>query len=186
MVLTNSQYDEIMRAYSARQFRAKNELDRRTAEVLLAIPEYKPLLDQISNLSVNAAKASLKGDSNVFATLKNDIGAIQSRLSQLLVQAHFPADYLTTQYECPLCQDTGYIGNRKCSCFKQAEINMLYNQSNLKDKLSTENFNTFSLQYYSTQQTDSATGLTPQDNARKVLGICRDFVKTFPAGRNLL
>ena len=62
MVLNNSQYNEIMREYNAKQMNTIHELDARTAEVYMAVPQYKTLSDRISSLSVDAAKAALRGE----------------------------------------------------------------------------------------------------------------------------
>lgn len=185
MVLNNSQYDEIMREYEARQTRTRHELDRKTAEVFIAIPEYKTLCDKISQLSVDAAKASLRGE-NRLSELDSQISSIRKQMVNALVLAGFPENYLTPSYKCELCKDTGYIGNDKCSCFIQAAIDLLYRQSNIKQILENENFDNFSIDYYSSEYTDSATGLTARDNASRVFSRCRDFADNFPSGENIL
>ena len=186
MALTNSQYDAIMRDYDARQTLSRLVLQERTDKVYSAIPEYKELLDTIGELSVEAAKCSIMGDNEAMNKLQSDIEAIKERLSDLLASNGFPKDYLTATYTCSLCQDTGYINNEKCSCFRQATIDLLYKQSNLSDMLNDENFDTFSLNYYSNEVTDPVTGLTPYNNAKKVLAICKDYVNAFPSGDNIL
>ena len=65
MVLNNSQYNEIMREYNAKQMNTIHELDARTAEVYMAVPQYKTLSDRISSLSVDAAKAALRGENTL-------------------------------------------------------------------------------------------------------------------------
>lgn len=186
MALTNSQYDAIMREYGTKQTTARHRLNERTVEVYRTVPEYKTLLDRISVMSVDAAKVALSGDSEALNNLRIDISSIEKQLSQLLVSHGFPADYLEMQYTCPNCKDTGYINNEKCRCFVQASINLLYKQSNLEEILRLENFDTFSLKYYSNDRTDSITGLTPYVNAQKVLSICKEYVAKFPCGENIL
>ena len=146
MVLNNSQYNEIMREYNAKQMNTIHELDARTAEVYMAVPQYKTLSDRISSLSVDAAKAALRGE-NTLSGLNSRIAQIQSQMSGLLVQAGFPKDYLTPHYVCPKCKDTGYIGSEKCSCFIQASIDLLYRESNITRYSSNETFDNFSLEF---------------------------------------
>lgn len=185
MVLNNSQYNEIMREYNAKQMNTIHELDARTAEVYMAVPQYRTLSDRISSLSVDAAKAALRGE-NTLSGLNSRIAQIQSQMSGLLVQAGFPKDYLTPHYVCPKCKDTGYIGNEKCSCFIQASIDLLYRESNITRYSSNETFDNFSLDFYSTEFTDPSTGLNSRDNAESVLSKCKDFVQHFPSGDNIL
>ena len=56
MALSNSQYEEIMHEYNKRQLKSADELNRRTEEVIRVIPEYKVCLDEISSLSISAAR----------------------------------------------------------------------------------------------------------------------------------
>lgn len=121
-------------------------------------------------------------ESHSFAStkvLRRHIQELSARKSEILMSAGYPKDYLELQYRCPDCQDTGYIGTKKCHCFRQAIIDLLYSQSNLNDFLGQENFSKFSLDYYSDQKTDSVTGLTARQTARRALEECRSFVKNF-------
>lgn len=185
MVLNNSQYNEIMREYNAKQMNTVHELDTRTAEVYMAVPQYKILSDKISGLSVDAAKAALRGE-NSLPDLNKSIAQIQSEMAALLVKAGFPKDYLSPHYTCSKCKDTGYIGNEKCSCFIQASINLLYRESNITRFSSNETFDNFSLKYYSPELTDPSTGLSSRDNAESVLAKCKEFVQHFPSEDNIL
>ena len=57
-------------------------------------------------------------------------------------------------YFCPDCQDTGYIGKEKCHCFKQAVVDLIYSQSNVKDIIVSENFKNFRYSYYNNDTPD--------------------------------
>lgn len=186
MALTNSQYNAIMREYNNKQFLSRHILEDRTREVYAAVPEYKEYLTQISLLSIDAAKFSLSGNNDAINNLHNNIESLRTKMAQALIAGGFPHNYLDPVYSCDACKDTGYIDNEKCTCFKQATINLLYEQSNLTDILNSENFDTFSLKYYSDNSIDPITGLTPQDNAKKVLSICQEYVTNFPCGDNIL
>lgn len=63
----------------------------------------------------------------------------------MLVSAGYPADYLEPVYTCPDCKDTGYIEGdnglrKKCHCFHQQELDILYEQSHIRDMIASENF----------------------------------------------
>ena len=103
----------------------------------------------------------------------------QARRASLLQEAGFPADYLEPVYRCPDCRDTGYIGNEKCHCFRQAIIDLLYMQSNLRETLKSENFSAFSLDYYPDLVPDALTGLTARQTAEHALKTSLNFVRNF-------
>ena len=98
-----------------------------------------------------------------------------------LLQAHgWPADYLDLQADCPLCHDTGFIGNEKCTCFRQKELALLHAQSHLEDVFAEDTFAHFDLSYYSDMPDSS--GSSPRADALHALETAQDFVRTFGEG----
>ena len=73
---------------------------------------------------------------------------LREERAALFSMGGFPADYMEMDYTCPQCRDTGYVNGRKCRCFRQAEIRLLYGQSNLEEVLKRENFSAFTFDYY--------------------------------------
>ena len=186
MALNNSQYDTILRTYEQKQLHSRNALDKRQRNVYNEIPEIVEINRQISNLSVKQGRKLLEGDENALPELRNQIAALSSKKTELLVQAGYPADYLEPVYECQDCKDTGYIGNKKCHCFRKAVIDLLYTQSNLKNVLQRENFDSFSFRYYSDNHVDPVTGRSSLTIMKKAYETAQEFVDTFSTDfRNL-
>ncbi|MDY3248712.1 MAG: ATP-binding protein [Candidatus Choladocola sp.] len=182
MGLTNTQYNTIMRDYQRLQAQNRQELTRRTEEIYSRFPEFSEIDARIASASTSCARKLLTdGDASV-DELRRQIAELSGYRSRLLREAGYPEDYLTPVYRCPDCHDTGYIGTEKCHCFRQATIDLLYMQSNLREILKSENFSTFSLKYYSDKITDPVTNLTAAQTARRTLEECRRFVKEFDNG----
>lgn len=179
MALTNSQYDEIQRGYDDRQLHNKDILAARISELYQKIPELQQIEHSIAECSVNSARKFFDGDNDAIADLKQQITALRNRKADLLKSAGYPNDYLQPIYTCPDCKDTGYINGQHCHCFTQQAIDMIYTQSNIKDVLSSENFSTFSLDYYSDTEVNPSTGLTSLQTAQSAYTTCQDFVKNF-------
>lgn len=170
MSLTNSQYNAILRSYEEKQRRTRIELEERTQQVYQTIPEYEYWERQVSTVSIEQGKKLLNGDESALEDLKDKIKVISEKKALLLKQYGFAADYLSPRYECPICKDTGYVDNRKCNCFKRAEIELIYEQSNIKNLLKTDNFSSLSYDYYD-----------GDDLKRFTIAVkeCQNFVKTF-------
>ncbi len=179
MGLKNSQYQAIMRKYEQKQLRNHDILTQHYEEVYRQLPEFKSLDDSISILSVQYGKRLLNGDQKAISSLKEELAILRASKQELLQSSGFPADYLEPVYDCPNCKDTGYIGNQKCHCFKKAIIDLLYEQSNLKEILKKENFSNFALDYYSTNFIDPKTGRSSRQVIEDALRICRNFVTSF-------
>jgi DNA replication protein DnaC len=179
MALKNFQYNKILREYDTKQFKSKHDLDKRIKEVYEIIPELKAIDDEVVSCSIKSAKLSLMGDDKAIADLKKITDQAPGKRTALLIKHGYPSDYLEPNYVCPDCRDTGYIVNEKCHCFKQAIVDVVYSQSNIKTAISRENFSTFSLEYYSDDYIEPTTKMTPRDNIRKVVDVCSRFIDTF-------
>ncbi len=138
MPLQNYQYDTIMREYNRRQARNRRIQEEHLAEAYEKIPRLREIDEEVATLSARKARALISRQEVGIEDLRNDIALLSQERTALLLSSGYPADYLEMSYTCPLCQDTGYIGSQKCSCFKKAEIELLYTQSNLKEILEKE------------------------------------------------
>ncbi len=71
-------------------------------------------------------------------------------IRQALVRCGYPEDYLQPRYDCPICQDKGYLGEEireMCQCFKAAYHQRLFKEVGLSEQ-SPQTFDTFDGQVY--------------------------------------
>ena len=135
----------------------------------------------MASLSAQRARSLLQNGTGSVADLKKEVAVLADERLALLRGNGFPDDYLEPRYICPHCQDTGYVGSRKCSCFKKAEIELLYTQSNIREILEKENFEHFSFDWYSDTIKNEATGLSARETARRAYDAAWNFVRDFDA-----
>lgn len=187
MGLKNYQYNKILREYDMKQFKSRHELDARKTALYNDLPALKDLDDEMVTNSVQSARLAIMGDDAAIERLKQANIDLSMRKMELLIEHGYPGDYLTPRYDCPDCKDTGYIGTEKCHCFKQAIVDLVYSQSNIKTVLEKENFSTYSMDYFSADDVDPVSGLTPRSNAQRVLAAAKHFIETFDTSyRNIL
>lgn len=179
MSLRNSQYDALMRYYQKLQLRNKHDQDERIAKAYAKIPRLAEIDREIASLSMKKARLLLGESEGQDFDLAETIQQLSEERQVLLLSHGFPSDYLKMQYTCPLCHDTGYVENEKCICFKKAISEHLYTQSNIRELLNTTSFKNFSLDYYSNDLTNEATGMTARKTAAKALQQTQDFVRDF-------
>lgn len=187
MPLTNAQYNELMRVYEDRQLKNRDRERRRFERIYKEIPEVQEVDHSISSASLSQARRMLEGDAEAITQLKEQIQKLRQKKQDLLLSHGFPADYLEPIYDCPDCQDTGYIDGRKCHCFQKAIIHLFYQNSHLAGVLEEENFEHFNLNYYSAEFIDSLTGRSARALAEEALEACKNYVQDFnKKGGNLL
>lgn len=179
MPLTNSQYDSIMRIYEQKRINNHAKLIKRQKEIQEKLPAYAMLEEEIISLSIQEAKKQLLSDINTLSETKEAIHSLINDKENLLVSNGYPKDYLKEIYDCCDCNDTGYRNGRKCHCFRQAELNLLYENSNLQSVLETENFDSFELDYYNKEYRDSSTGDNAYSIAMRAYDACIQFTVNF-------
>lgn len=179
MGLTVSQYDSLMREYDRTRLMHKRQLDDKFNEIYNKIPRIKEINDSISSISVQGAKKMLLDGTGTLEDIKSQIEALSQEKASLLRQYGYSEDYLSMEYTCSKCKDTGYIGQNKCSCHKNSIIEILYQQSNIKDVLTKENFSTFSFSHYDNATKDPITGMTALENIHDVVKTCREYIDNF-------
>ena len=178
MALTREQYDSIIREYENRRTQNFHEMNRRREQVYSTLPEYEQLENQVASASVERAKALIDGAADDAGKYQKLVADIALRKKKLLSEHGYPADYLEPGYTCEDCHDTGYIHGEKCHCFRQLEITLLYEQSNIQEMIAKENFSTLSYQYYEGED------LTRFQNA---VNVSKSFVSGFKTDyQNLL
>jgi len=172
MGISSAQFDSILRDYDARRTTHQQELREKKRVVYESIPEIKKIDDEIADLSVSKAKLLILNniDSPEISEINSRISTLRDKKNSLFNSSDFPSDYFLVSYDCPDCEDTGYINNKKCHCLKQRIVDELYEQSHIKSILKNENFANFTFEYYNDSEID---------NMRHVYNESKAFIESF-------
>jgi DNA replication protein DnaC len=183
MSLTNEQTDRILRGYEETRDANRALTERKQSMVYLHLPQLRDLEDKIADLSVRQTKETLRGDDAKAAETAEELKALRrERLDVLATGGYTPSD-LEPVYTCPDCQDTGFIRTasgirRKCHCFRSQELEILYEQSNIRTMLETENFSRLTYDHVSDEDLI---------NLRAAVDSAQEFVHNFKTDyRNLV
>lgn len=176
-MIDNSRYNLIMREYAARRLETATQVRSRTMEVIESVPGYRELDESIASYGVSAAKKMILGCMEDSSEIDSTIDHLTRMKKDLMVAAGFPSDYLEPVYVCPLCQDTGYRGDEKCTCLKKAIAESLFSENNLSALTKENNFEKLSYEFY--QGEDLA-------HFKNAVQSCRDFVDKFTIDYNNL
>ena len=183
MALQNYQYDQIMRLYSQKQVKNQRILARRREELYSSHPRLASIDAEIGEKSMECLAGMLSSPAEErekrLSELRSRISVLSEERSSLLAADGYPADYLELPCDCPLCRDTGFVGGKKCVCFRQAEIALLYSQSNLQDLPEDVSFSRFSLDYYSGEADSGSAGKSERDMAKAAYDTAVRFVRDF-------
>lgn len=182
MPLKNSQYDQIMREYSRRRFAHLNEQEARLKDLYSRSPRLEEVTALVQSASADLTRATLTGRQDEISRCKSKLSELRAEKLRLLNQLGCTPKDLEVQYTCPDCKDTGYIGSHKCHCLHQAGIDLLYSQSHLQHILQKENFQTFSLDYYSKDPNPLLGGKSNYTHMRNIAAECYRYATHFSPG----
>lgn len=103
--------------------RRKNALleAERLAEIAAKCPDVQALLEKRHQMVLSSVRSVFSGTGEDPVTRMEEYNAA---IAKALERHGYPGDYLTPQYDCPLCEDKGYVyenGRKKhCECLKKA------------------------------------------------------------------
>lgn len=118
--------------------------------------------------------------------LKEENLSLQRERAELLTAHGYPADYLEDKPACPLCRDTGWCGDRVCSCLNEYYARVQLEELSRLLDLGTQSFETFSFDVYSPYP-PADQAISPRANMERVYDACRDYAYEFsPRSGNLL
>lgn len=172
---------KILAVYDNIRQEEETEFRRRKTHIEKTHPEIIELDQKIGKLCIELSISAFKSISNrdeYLRTLREKIMDLRMKKSELLVSNGFDMEYLNLHYRCNKCKDTGFIGNTKCSCFKQKVIDVYYTGSELKSMLKTHNFDNFKLDYYPSKKNELESE-SPKKNIEKILSKSMSFLKNF-------
>lgn len=168
---------EIINEYE--KIRQKNQfiLNKRKKKLYRICPRFLEIENELTNIGINISKLVLSNNDNIKLNLLRDKNqSLIAEKEKILSDLHLPKNYLNV-YDCSLCKDTGYVGNEKCSCFKQKLIDRYYDMSNIKNIVEKENFDTFDIRYYKDEKLeDSKSSL---DLIKRAMEKSMDFINKF-------
>lgn len=136
-------YNSIRQILVQRRRDAQEALRRREEEIKAVLPEIFIKRRQLRSAMAQAARKALSGAEPV--DFSKEIEELNRWEREQLTEKGYPADYLELKPFCPLCSDTGYVGEpvqTPCRCHRQLIVDALCRASHMAN-LDRENFDTF-------------------------------------------
>jgi DNA replication protein DnaC len=180
---------EILKIYEDLREAEAKSLTKRRKEIEEKLPQVLDIERQIGKLSVEVSMTAFRDIANRaehLQSLKERITDLRMKKSELLYSNGYPINYLEINYKCEKCQDTGFIGVQKCSCYKHNLVRIYYKNSDLNDLTKDNNFDNFNMEYYSIRKAGSEPE-SPRKNMEKIFTRSMNFIRTFDStNENLL
>ncbi len=150
-------YIRIKASFAGKQKTAKERAEARKAEIEAKHPEFIRINHALASTGIRIFEAVIGKKEELsarIAALEKENASLLEDRRAMLVAIGYPEDYLDIKYECPLCEDTGFVqnGERLCTCMKRALILAGYESSGIGELLHTQTFDSFSLGFAKTAE----------------------------------
>ena len=191
MAITN--LDSLIAEYEQKRRRADMELEDRKQELYKKYPEIEEFDNKINQIAIDKAKSILSNKKNL-RNLDLEVDSLKQDKQRFLEKKKIDFNILEPQYECKICNDTGYIKDKNnrtimCNCLKQKLLDLSYSQSNLSD-IKKENFENFNINIFSDETDTNKYKMksSPRKNMINIKNACIKFIENFDSleEKNLL
>ena len=170
----------LLAVYAQQRALDEREQQARLDAAVARVPEIGQLRQESADLAFGAMRGIL-GETDaarrqaMAQEMKARGRAINARIRRLLVEAGMPADALETRYRCPVCKDTGYVGDapaRFCDCFEQ-RLRLRQHEDGSMAGLGEQNFERFN------------AAVAPEEGGQreqlvKARSLCERYADSFP------
>ena len=172
----NELYQEALRTVAARRQMARARAEDARAEAEAAVPALRHAEDEVRVRGLRCALAGASGKDRTEAAAA--LADARQKLTALLAASGRPADALEPKFSCKLCQDTGTVNGRTCSCVHKVMQQLRRQEIEQLSSLSIASFDTMELRYYP-NRTDEKLGGAIRPYMAGLLEELRDYAKDF-------
>lgn len=159
-------YSEIFNDYKRDKKAAEDRAEQLKNKLYSQNPRLGGIDAEISRLSTELFKKSMQGDKNAPEQFREKSNKLSAERQNILRGMGIASGRIEPEYKCRLCNDTGMIDTKKCSCFNRRLAEKYYRLSNLGNILKRENFEKFNYDIFSREPFKS--GISPYDNIRHI------------------
>lgn len=194
VILSDQILKQILKEYEKKRLIAENIAEKKKEIFYEKNPELEKINSDLNSKALEISKTILGNNKNLINDLKLQFNNLKRKKEKILKQLNINDNYFSPDYECKICNDTGFIQDENnksilCNCIKQKLFDIKYNSANIGD-LNKENFSNFDLSLYSTEinKEKFKANISPRKNIENIKKITEKFILNFdnPNEKNLL
>ena len=139
--MNNQVFQQVLDALAERRRVNEREEERRRREAIEKCPEIGAVMDARREAVMKSVYSAFSAPAE--ENLPAKVEGWNARLRELLTANGFPADWLDPVFTCPLCEDTGFTGERKktlCACAKALYASLLERDGGFEEEQTFERF----------------------------------------------
>ena len=171
--------------YDQKQVRHLTELRAREAEIAAKSPEIWQLVSARAALPAASLKLAMSDRKNARAIadkMREEGLRLNREIRAKLVDEGYPSDFLSMQYDCPVCRDSGYVGDgvpaRACACYEK-RLRELMRESDGVAAFDTQNFAAFDETRIPDEPIKEG-GVSQRAYTLRLRDLCEEYAHLYP------
>lgn len=182
--MADKNLESLLSEYEQKRRKAQMDAESRITDLYKRFSNLEKIDDEINKYAISKSKSILKGK-NDLQEYDKLIENLKKKKKKFLKDNNINLDLYRPDYECKICNDTGYIQDENnksvmCHCLKQKLLNLSYNKSNLSD-IKNENFKNFNLKLFSDEVNAKKYKIkcSPRQNIIYIKNASQNFIDNF-------
>lgn len=176
--MNNQVFGQVLNALAERRRENERREEQRRREAIAKCPEIGQLMDQRREAVMKSVYSAFSIPAEPDLTQK--VEAWNARIRQLLTESGFPEDYLDPLFTCPLCEDTGYVGEGKkrlCTCAQALYAELMEADGGFAGD---QSFESFDLSRFPDDRPVDKKGRTQRQQMQVFRDYCLAYAEALP------
>ncbi len=153
-----------------RRLAAEAKAEERNAELALLHEDIREIDKELRATGLLIFKTACRGGDMTPIRERNQF--LCEERKKALRRHGLPEDYTDVKYTCTKCSDSGYVGTRICSCFKELLVKENIKSSGMGRLIEKQSFENFDLSYYKDDKDEF-------ERMESIVGFAKAFVENF-------
>lgn len=180
--MRNAILEQLLAEYEARRSENAREEAARLAQAAKVNPEIGRIFEARRDALFSALREVLsQRGQDISGRVAAEMDTYNTRLRSLLLKSGLPEDYLQPIYRCPVCRDTGYVGEplrRRCDCLQREYFKRLCQDVGLNER-TPQTFEAYCEDVFSPEPLKNV-GVSQRDYMRVLRDKCLRYADSFP------
>lgn len=155
-------YLAVKEQFEKKRNAAQAKAEANKAKLRRESPEYAEVETKIATLGISLMRFMQdmgRDHSADILKIKEEMKSLRALRTEILSSLGYDDSFITPEYECDKCEDTGLVGIDVCECFKKALKRENYLSSGLGKALLRQRFENFDLELYPKECREGMKGL---------------------------
>lgn len=182
--MIDKNFENLLNEYEQKRRKAQMDAESKIQDLYKQYPGLEKIDEELNRYAISKSKSILNGEKNM-KKFDLEMSKLKAKKEQFLNEKKIDIEKFKANYECKICNDTGYIQDENnksvmCHCLKQKLLNLSYNKSNLSD-IKNENFDNFNINLFSDEVNAKKYKIktSPRQNIINIKNKCMKFIENF-------